>query len=88
MDSRRAAAAAWPTGRCVLDHAGNEVRRAAEEKAPAAAFVFKTIADPFAGRLSMFRVISGVLKGDTPIQNVNHGVAERLGTSTCCRASS
>src|SRR4029453_10963981 len=34
-----------------------EVARAAAEKAPAAAFVWKTIADPFAGRITMFRVV-------------------------------
>ena len=33
-------------------------------------FVFKTIADPFAGRLSLFRVCSGTLRGDTPVVNV------------------
>ncbi len=48
--------------------------------APASAFVFKTIADPYAGRLSIFRVISGTLRGDTTLQNVGRGISERLGT--------
>jgi elongation factor G len=48
--------------------------------AHASAFVFKTIADPYAGRLSLFRVISGTLRGDTTVQNVTRGVPERLGT--------
>src|SRR5207244_3541607 len=42
-----------------LDKAGAETTRAADEKLPAAAFVWKTIADPFAGRITMFRVVSG-----------------------------
>jgi len=48
--------------------------------APASAFVFKTIADPYAGRLSIFRVISGTVRGDTTLQNVGRGISERLGT--------
>jgi elongation factor G len=48
--------------------------------APASAFVFKTIADPYAGRLSIFRVVSGTLRGDTTLLNVGRGISERLGT--------
>jgi elongation factor G len=48
--------------------------------APVSAFVFKTIADPYAGRLSLFRVFSGTLRGDTSVQNAGRGVQERLGT--------
>jgi elongation factor G len=59
---------------------GAEVSREPSSSAPVSAFVFKTIADPYAGRMSLFRVCSGILKGDTPVQNVNRGVAERLGT--------
>ena len=54
--------------------------RPPEVGAPLSAFVFKTIADPFAGRLSLFRVVSGTLRGDSPVHNVNRGVAERFGT--------
>jgi elongation factor G len=59
---------------------GADETRPPASNAPVSAFVFKTIADPYSGRLSLFRVISGTLRGDTPIQNVNRGVAERLGT--------
>jgi elongation factor G len=59
---------------------GGEVSRAPVNDAPPSAFVFKTIADPYAGRLSLFRVMSGILKGDTPVQNVNRGTPERLGS--------
>jgi elongation factor G len=44
-----------------------------------AAFVFKTIADPFAGRINVFRVLSGSLKGDSAIVNARSHSKERLG---------
>ena len=43
-----------------------------------AVFVFKTIADPFAGRISYLRVHSGVLRADGNYWNVNKGVPERF----------
>ena len=54
--------------------------RAADDKAPAAAFVWKTIADPFAGRITMFRVVSGSLKSDSTVHNKTKDVQERFGT--------
>ncbi len=59
---------------------GAEVARAAVEKDPAAAFVWKTIADPFAGRITMFRVVSGSLKADSTVQNKTKDAPERLGS--------
>jgi len=59
---------------------GAEASREPRNDAPVSAFVFKTVADPYAGRLSLFRVVSGVLNGDSTVQNVNRGTAERLGT--------
>ncbi|MBQ7265396.1 MAG: elongation factor G [Firmicutes bacterium] len=50
-----------------------------DEDAPVAAFVFKTIADPYVGRLSIFKVISGVIKKDTMVKNVNKNIAEKIG---------
>jgi elongation factor G len=47
--------------------------------APFSAYVFKTIADPHAGRISLFRVYSGVLKADSTVHNASRDVAERLG---------
>jgi elongation factor G len=61
------------------DKSGAEVARAADEKKPAAAFVWKTIADPFAGRVTMFRVVSGSLKADSTVHNKTRDVPERLG---------
>jgi elongation factor G len=45
---------------------------------PVSAFVFKTIADPFAGRISYFKVMSGILKTDGHLLNVRNGGDERL----------
>jgi elongation factor G len=44
-----------------------------------AAFVFKTIADPFAGRINVFRVLSGTIKGDANVVNARARSKERLG---------
>jgi elongation factor G len=43
------------------------------------AFVFKTLADPYAGRLNLFRVYQGVLKHDSHVQNCRSHVKERIG---------
>ena len=50
--------------------------------APLAAVVFKTIADPFSGQLSIFRVYSGTLDGDSQVSNSNRGEVERIGKPT------
>jgi elongation factor G len=62
-----------------LDKSGAEVARAADEKAAPSAFVWKTVADPFAGRITMFRVVSGAVKADSTIHNKTRDVPERLG---------
>ena len=46
---------------------------------PVAAFVWKTVADPFAGRITMFRVLSGTLKADSTVHNTTRDSVERLG---------
>ena len=56
-----------------------EETRQPSSEAPMAAVVFKSIADPFAGQLSFFRVYSGILKGDTQVSNATRGQVERLG---------
>jgi elongation factor G len=43
------------------------------------AYVFKTLADPFAGRISLIKVVSGALKSDTTVRNLNQDKDERLG---------
>jgi len=56
-----------------------EITLNCDEKAPLSAFVFKTIADPYVGRLSLFRVYSGVLKKDTPLYNTKKDFTEKVG---------
>jgi elongation factor G len=58
---------------------GETVEIPTKDAGPAAAFVWKTVADPFAGRITLFRVISGTLKSDATVQNVTKDTAERLG---------
>ncbi len=54
--------------------------RASSPDAPAACFVFKTIADPFAGQLNLVRVLSGSVSSDSNLKNMTGGDNERLGT--------
>ena len=58
--------------------AGAETTRKAADNGPCSLFVFKTTADPFAGRITFFKVMSGVVKNDANLQNVTRGAAERL----------
>jgi elongation factor G len=53
--------------------------RDAADNAPSVVWVWKTVADPFAGRITMFRVVSGVVKSDTTVHNVTQDAPERLG---------
>jgi elongation factor G len=62
-----------------VDKAGAPVARTADEKGALSAFVWKTIADPFAGRITMFRVVSGVMKADSTVLNKTKDAPERLG---------
>ncbi len=57
---------------------GKEIERKADDSQPAAAFVFKTTADPFSGRITFFKVLSGVVKNDAHLWNANRGHEERL----------
>jgi len=53
--------------------------RESHEASPVAGFVFKTLADPFAGQLTVMRVISGMLTGDMSLVNSRTGQQERMG---------
>jgi elongation factor G len=61
------------------DKTGAPVARTADERGALSAFVWKTIADPFAGRITMFRVVSGVMKADSTVLNKTKDAPERLG---------
>jgi len=56
---------------------GTEIERAPDPKAPFAALVVKTITDPYAGRLTLFRVFSGTIGGDGTFYNAKKEVRER-----------
>jgi len=58
---------------------GSTIEIACSEKEPLTAFVFKTITDPFVGRISIFRVYSGVLNTNTSIYNAEKEKDERVG---------
>lgn len=53
--------------------------RSPQESEPFSALVFKTTSDPYTGKISIFRVYSGVLNSDTTIFNSTRGVDERIG---------
>jgi len=56
----------------------NEIECLPDPDGSFAALVFKTVADPYAGRLSIFRIYSGKLGGDGTFYNVNKGTKERF----------
>ena len=56
-----------------------EVEIECDENAPLASYVFKTVADPFVGKLSFFKVIAGRLSADIAPINARTGQTERLG---------
>ena len=58
---------------------GEDIDVPTRESGPPAAFVWKTVADPFAGRITMFRVLSGSVKADSTVHNLSKDTQERLG---------
>ena len=62
-----------------VDVDGNPVELAVNEDAATAAIVFKTVADPFIGKLSYVKVISGKITTETPLVNMRTGNVERVG---------
>ncbi|HKW89334.1 MAG TPA: elongation factor G [Candidatus Acidoferrales bacterium] len=57
---------------------GDNVERKVDDKEPLSLFVFKTIADPFAGRISYFKIVSGILRNDANVANFNRNSVERF----------
>lgn len=59
--------------------ADDEVTRRPSPDEPVCGFVFKTLADPFVGKVSLFRVLSGSLHPDTTVRNTTRSGDERIG---------
>ncbi len=59
------------------------VERAPDPAAPFCAFVFKTVIDPFAGKLSIFRVVSGTRASATPPCSIPR-IGPRSASASCC----
>ena len=59
-----------------------EVARTPASTDPYTAFVWKTVADPFAGRITLFRVMTGTLKADSSVHNLTRDTSERIGHLT------
>ncbi|MBA3804649.1 MAG: elongation factor G, partial [Acidobacteria bacterium] len=58
---------------------GDKIARKYADSEPFSAYVFRTIADPFAGRINVMRIISGHVQHDANVLNSKRGSAERLG---------
>ncbi|MCL1863062.1 MAG: elongation factor G [Defluviitaleaceae bacterium] len=71
--------AAEVTPEITVTKAGAATAIPCSENGPVCAFVFKTISDPFVGRLSLFRLYSGTIKKDTAIFNSNKEAPEKIG---------
>lgn len=64
--------------KAIIEPNNEEVFIALDENKPFSALVFKTIADPFVGKISLFRVITGKLTSDTTVVNSNKDKNEKL----------
>jgi elongation factor G len=62
-----------------LPESDEEVTRKLSPDEPLSAFVFKTLADPYVGRINFFRVYSGMIKPDSQVYNSARDVIERFG---------
>src|SRR5438445_7804211 len=68
----------WVQGEPAASGNGEPPKRHETDTEPVSLYVFKTISDAFAGRISYFKVFSGVLKNDATMQNFSRGSAEKL----------
>jgi elongation factor G len=57
---------------------GSGAERKVSDAEPASVYVFKTANDPFAGRITYFKVFSGVVKNDATLQNFTRSTSEKL----------
>lgn len=60
------------------DRTGEAMERKIAASEPVSLFAFKTVADPFAGRITYFKIMSGVVKNDATLANFTRGSQERF----------
>jgi elongation factor G len=72
------AAGPSPLDRPPVESAEGEARESKPD-APLSALIFKTMTDPYVGRVSFFRVYSGVLRGENTLHNASRNLDERVG---------
>jgi elongation factor G len=68
----------WVQGEPASSGNGDAPKRHETDAEPVSLYVFKTISDAFAGRISYFKVFSGVLKNESTLQNFSRGSTEKL----------
>ena len=61
------------------DKDGKELELKVDASAPLSAFVFRTVADPFVGKMSFMKILSGTLTADKELINATTGATERIG---------
>jgi elongation factor G len=57
----------------------DEITLEADENGPLCAFIFKTMSDPYAGRVNFFRIYSGAMKSSSQVYNSTNEIEERIG---------
>ena len=68
----------WVQGESVASGNGDAPKRREADSEPVSLYVFKTLSDAFSGRISYFKVFSGVLRNDATLQNFSRGSQEKL----------
>jgi elongation factor G len=68
----------WVQGEPTASSNGEPPKRHETDSEPVSLYVFKTVSDAFAGRISYFKVFSGVLRNEATVQNFSRGSAEKL----------
>src|SRR5258708_15124065 len=68
----------WVQGEPASSGNGDAPKRHETDAEPVSLYIFKTISDAFAGRISYFKVFSGVLKNEAAMQNFSRGSSEKL----------
>jgi elongation factor G len=68
----------WVQGEPTPSSNGEPPKRHEADSEPVSLYVFKTVSDAFAGRISYFKVFSGVLKNESTVQNFSRGSTEKL----------